>query len=83
MNTVQFTHRGWFWFCPIYWAEDGADGCVVDVRSPWQEPLFYVCEGLEALRISLSCMIWAARIPGAFIFFPSGGTCRPHCATMG
>ena len=42
-----------------YWAEDGADGCVVDVRQPWQEMLFYVCEGLEALRISLSCMIWA------------------------
>lgn len=59
MNTVQFTHRGWFWFCPIYWAEGGADGCVVDVRSPWQEPLFYLCEGLEALRISLSCMLWA------------------------
>jgi hypothetical protein len=58
MNSTTFTHKGWFWFCPIYWAEDGADGCVVDVRSPWQEPLFYVCEGLEALRISLSCMLW-------------------------
>ncbi len=59
MSDITFTHKGWFWFCPIYWAEDGADGCVVDVRQPWQEMLFYVCEGLEALRISLSCMIWA------------------------
>ena len=43
MSSITFTHKGWFWFCPIYWAEDGADGCVVDVRQPWQEMLFYVC----------------------------------------
>lgn len=59
MSSIKFTHKGWFWFCPIYWAEDGRDGCVVDVRSPWQEPLFYLCERLEDLRISLSCLLWA------------------------
>jgi len=29
----RFTHRGWFAFCPVYLAEEGADGMLVNERN--------------------------------------------------
>lgn len=58
MDSITYTHSGWFWFCPILWAEDGPDSCCVEARWWWLEPLFTACEVLERLRIGVSCLLW-------------------------
>jgi len=48
------THKGWFWLCPVYLSLADSDGVAVEARRAWLEPLFTVCELLEAARIFLS-----------------------------
>jgi hypothetical protein len=49
------THKGWFWFCPIYLDMRSRD-IGVEARAAWLEPLFSFCELLEAARIFLTSM---------------------------
>lgn len=59
MRTVEYTHSGWFWFCPIYFAFDGDGNCAaVEARYEWLEWLFTACEFLEQARIGLSSSLW-------------------------
>jgi hypothetical protein len=51
VERVTYTHEGWFWLCPILYADEGAEGCVVDERWPWTGWLFTVSEWLEEARI--------------------------------
>lgn len=55
----EHTHEGWFWLCPVLASFDtmgGEQGLVVEARWGWLEPLFSLCEALEAARIHLSSL---------------------------
>lgn len=67
---VKLTHKGWFWFCPIYLSVDG-DSAAVEARREWLEPLFSICEVLEYGRIWLSTAIWPDCEP-SFMFRVTG-----------
>lgn len=49
----DFTHKGWYWFCPIYISPDDPE-CPVAARSEWFEFLFDFCGMLDAARIWLT-----------------------------
>jgi hypothetical protein len=51
-----YTHKGWFWFCPIY-LSPYVEGCPVEARTAWLEPLFSLAELFERARIYLSTML--------------------------
>lgn len=65
-----FTHKGWFWFCPIFIAPNEPD-CPVEARAAWLEPLFTVCGWFEQVRI----FVTSALVPGyepTFMFKVTG-----------
>lgn len=41
-----YTHKGWFWFCPVYLAFE-QEGCAVEARSAWLRPVFTLCNWIE------------------------------------
>lgn len=45
-----YTHKGWFWFCPVYLAFE-QEGFAMDSRSIWFDPLFSLSNVIEQLRI--------------------------------
>jgi hypothetical protein len=47
---MRYTHKGWFWFCPIFLSPEEPD-CPIEARFAWLEWLFSVCECFEAARI--------------------------------
>lgn len=47
----EYTHKGWFWFCPIY-LDLSDDVPTVTTRHGWLEPLFWLASGLEWVRIT-------------------------------
>lgn len=51
-----FTHKGWFWFCPIFIAPN-VEGCPVEARASWLEPLFAACELFERARIFITSIL--------------------------
>lgn len=52
------THKGWFWFCPVYVAFDPADdGMSMEQRSGWFAPAFWLCLQLEQARIFLTSIL--------------------------
>ncbi|MEP7043324.1 MAG: hypothetical protein ABI843_09685 [Dokdonella sp.] len=53
---TKLTHKGWFWFCPIYLSPAEPDA-PVEARRAWLEPLFSLCMGLEAARIFATSII--------------------------
>lgn len=54
----MFTHKGWFWFCPIYMTDpETTFPMSVETRSEWMEPLFTVAEYFERARIWLTAQI--------------------------
>lgn len=69
-DAPKFTHRGWFWFCPIYFATD-SEGLVVEARRPWMEPLFSLALSFEAARIWL-CTLLSPDYGPAFWFVETG-----------
>lgn len=32
---TDLTHKGWFFFCPVYLNADDGDGMEVEARHPW------------------------------------------------
>lgn len=48
------THKGWFWFCPVYLSFDDPCGCAVEARHEWLEPLFDLADMFERARIWLT-----------------------------
>lgn len=56
-DSRTFTHVGWFWFCPIYFAQHGDDADVA-ARYWWLEWLFAVCMLFEDARIWMSMAMW-------------------------
>jgi hypothetical protein len=53
MDEQAMTHKGWFWFCPIFLSPEAPD-CVVEARYLWMEPLLTVAEWLERARIGIT-----------------------------
>jgi len=53
--TREYTHKGWFWFCPVFLSFDG-DEADVEARHALLEPVFSLCELLEEARIYLSSL---------------------------
>ena len=47
-RSISYTHKGWFGFCPVYFADpDGKEKWAgVEARSPWFEWLFDLSEGV-------------------------------------
>lgn len=55
MDKSKFTHKGWWWFCPVYLNADAKEPTVVPRH--WSLDLPYELAGaLEATRIFLSCL---------------------------
>ena len=63
----QHTHEGWFWFCPILATLDGEDGIDLEPRWRLLGPVFFVCEGLEALRIWVSSIMVPGYVPSFMV----------------
>ena len=53
---APFTHKGWFWLCPIYLAPE-MPACPVDARHELLQPIFSLCEYFEAARIWLTTLV--------------------------
>lgn len=52
------THKGWFWFCPVYlelWNHDA--GLSMEERWAWLAPAFWVSLQLEQARIFLTSIL--------------------------
>lgn len=55
---MHATHRGWFWFCPVYLAfAPDCDGFDMEERRAWLAPVFCICMQLEQLRIFLTSIL--------------------------
>lgn len=67
---MRYTHKGWFWFCPIYLSPE-EPGFPVEARREWLEPLFAVCEWLEQARIALTSLLAPGYEP-TFMFHITG-----------
>jgi hypothetical protein len=65
-----FTHKGWFWLCPIFIAPD-VEGCPVEARVWWLEPLFSISELFERARIFASGAMLTDYEP-SFMFIITG-----------
>jgi len=39
---MKYTHKGWFFLCPIYLNADDGEGMAVEARYEWLEPWFTV-----------------------------------------
>lgn len=50
-----FTHKGWYWFCPIYLAQEHGE-FIVEARWAVLEPVFSLCSVLDQMRIFLTSM---------------------------
>lgn len=35
--TMQYTHKGWFFLCPVYLNADDGEGMQVEARHEWLE----------------------------------------------
>lgn len=68
-DVLEFTHIGWFWFCPVLiwmpddpYADEGvteSEGeCAFHPRHWSLFPLFWAAEALEAARIWASSIVW-------------------------
>lgn len=56
--TSPLTHKGWFWFCPIYLSDPADADCLcVEARREWLEPLCSVAEWFERTRIFVSSIV--------------------------
>lgn len=53
------THAGWFWCCPIYMANVDDEAPLVWARWWAAEPLFWIAEQLESIRI----FVWSVIDP--------------------
>jgi len=53
MNEQKFTHKGWFWFVPVYLNMDDGE-MLVAARWSILDPLFWVADLLEAARIYIT-----------------------------
>lgn len=61
-QTATFTHKGWFWFCPILAfgeAIDDETALEFEVMPRWQwlEWLFVCCHYLDVARIWVSSLL--------------------------
>lgn len=53
-----FTHKGWFWFVPVFMSDPESNSpMVVETRREWMEPLFTLAECFERARIWLTVAI--------------------------
>lgn len=56
MNTVTFTHKGWFGLCPVYFADLNSDAPHVHERHWALKPLMVVSEWMWG------AMFWLASV---------------------
>lgn len=40
MSQITYTHKGWFFLCPVYLNADEGEGMHVQARHPWLEGWF-------------------------------------------
>lgn len=54
---MKYTHKGWFFMCPVYLNANEGDGMRVEARHPWFEWWFTVNQWLhEASCYLCDCM---------------------------
>ena len=46
MNRTTYTHKGWFFMCPVYLNADEGEGMAVTARWPWLDWWFDANEAL-------------------------------------
>lgn len=57
MLTHTFTHRGWMMFCPVYASFDDPEAPTVAPRHWALNPLFWLAEKAEELRIRILMLV--------------------------
>ena len=65
------THKGWFWFCPVYMDLSDKEGITIEARAAWLEPLFWIAEYLETARLLIGTAV-NPDYPEAFMFRVTG-----------
>jgi len=53
---MKFTHKGWYWFCPIY-IREGSDEFLVAERHALFAPLFWLASKLDEARIFVTSLL--------------------------
>jgi hypothetical protein len=68
-NGMRVTHKGWFWFCPVWlsFAPDDS-GFGMEERWIWLVPIFWICMQLEILRIFLTDILTPDFVPEFGVF---------------
>ena len=65
------THKGWFWFCPVYMDLRDKEEIVIEARAAWLEPLFCIAEYLETARLLIGTAV-NPDYPEVFMFKVTG-----------
>ena len=65
------THKGWFWFCPVYMDLRDDQGIAVEARANWLEPLFSLAMYFERTRLLIGTAL-NPDYPEAFMFRVTG-----------
>ncbi len=68
---MKYTHKGWFFMCPVYLNADDGEGMVVDARWSCLDWWFTVNEWIFRLMVFLRTMIDPYYEP-AFPFLVTG-----------
>jgi hypothetical protein len=68
--SAGMTHKGWFWFCPVYLNLE-SDPMDVEARANWLEPLFSLAEMCESARLYIGRAV-NPDYPMAFMFKVTG-----------
>jgi len=71
MQSVRFTHKGWFMCCPVKVADPFGEAPVLAARWWWLDPWFIVNEALQGLLINVVSLVdpdyepmWMIRLTG-------------------
>lgn len=54
---MNYTHKGWFFLCPVYLNPDEGEGMAVDARRPWLDWWFSVNELIFGLTVCIMTAI--------------------------
>ena len=52
-NKIQYTHKGWFFLCPIYLNADDGEGMACDARHRWLDWWFDVNELIFSVMVKI------------------------------
>ncbi len=73
---MTYTHKGWFFLCPVYLNPDDGEGMAVEARYSWLEWWFTINEGFFSLMV-LVVTFFNPEYEPMFPFRVTGETAKP------